>query len=170
VFLATYTLPIGRGLKLNLNSRLLDSLVGGWKLSNVYTLQSGPVLTWGDYIYYGGPLNLQNNQPNGPAFNTAQFNTISTPVTQQLANNIQTLDLQFNNLRRNHTSEIDTSMDKNFKFGERRYVQVRFEAFNLQNRVTFGAPNTTPTSTAFGTIGSQANTPRRLETALRLVW
>jgi len=115
-------------------------------------------------------LNYQSNQPNGPAFNIAQFNTVSTPVTQQLADNIQTLDLQFNNLRRNHTSEIDTSLDKNFKFAERKYVQIRFEAFNLQNRVTFGAPNTTPTSTAFGTIGSQANTPRRLETAIRLVW
>jgi Carboxypeptidase regulatory-like domain len=167
VFLATYQLPIGRGRKLNLNSRVLDSLVGGWQASGVYTLQSGPVLTWGDYIYYGGLLNLQNNQPNGLAFNTAQFNTVSA---QQLADNIQTLDLQFNNLRRNHTSEIDTSMDKNFRFGERRYVQIRFEAFNLQNRVTFGAPNTSPTSSAFGTISSQANTPRRLETAIRLVW
>ena len=170
VMLATYQLPIGHGRKLNLQSRWLDSLAGGWQLSGVLTLQSGPPLTWGDYIYYGGPLNLQANQPNGTAFNTAQFNTISTPVTQQLADNIQTLDLQFNNLRRNYTNEIDTSMDKNFKFGERRYVQIRFEAFNLQNHVTFGAPNTTPTSSAFGTIGSQANTPRRLETAIRLVW
>jgi hypothetical protein len=136
-------------------------------LSNVYTLQSGPVLSWGDYIYYGGPLNLHNNQPNGTAFNIAQFNTVSA---QQLADNIQTLDLQFNNLRRNHTSEIDTSLDKKFQFAERKYVQIRFEAFNLQNRVTFGAPNTAPTNAAFGTIASQANTPRRLESAIRLVW
>ena len=61
-------------------------------------------------------------------------------------------------------------MDKRFNFGEHRYVQIRFEAFNLQNRVTFGAPNTTPTNAAFGQISTQANTPRRLETALRLVW
>ncbi len=168
VALATYQLPIGRGRKLNLQSRWLDSLVGGWQgFRTVFTLQSGPVLTWGNYIYTGGPLNLQSNQPNGLAFNTAQFNTIST---QQLANNVQTFDLQYNNLRRNHTSEIDTSLDKNFRFGERRYVQIRFEAFNLQNRVTFGAPNTAPTNSAFGTIGTQANTPRRLETAIRLVW
>jgi hypothetical protein len=167
VAVMTYTLPIGRGKKLDTHNRVADFLIGGWLLSNVYTLQSGPVLTWGDYIYYGGPLNLQNNQPNGTAFNIAQFNTVST---QQLADNIQTFDLQFNNLRRNHTSEIDTSMDKKFQFAERKYIQIRFEAFNLQNRVTFGAPNTTPTSAAFGEISSQANTPRRLETAIRLVW
>lgn len=46
--------------------------------------------------------------------------------------NIQTFDLQFNNLRRNYNNEIDTSMDKNFKFAERKYIQIRFEAFNLQ--------------------------------------
>ena len=144
-------------------------------LTGIFTLQTGQPINWdngstttpGDYIYYGGPLNLQNNQPNGTAFNTAQFNTVSA---QQLADNIQTFDLQFNNLRRNHTSEIDTSMDKKFQFAERKYIQIRFEAFNLQNRVTFGAPNTTPTSAAFGEISNQANTPRRLETAIRLVW
>ncbi len=167
VMTATYQVPIGRGRKLNLQQRWLDTLVGGWQASGVLTLQSGPLLTWGDYIYYGGPLSLNAHQPNGAAFNTAQFNTVSA---DQLANNIETLDLQFNNLRRDPTKEVDTSLDKNFRFGEKRYLQVRFEAFNLTNHVTFGAPNTAPTNAAFGTIGSQANTPRRLETALRLVW
>ncbi len=62
------------------------------------------------------------------------------------------------------------SLDKNFGFGEHRYLQVRFEAYNLENHVTFGGPTTAPTNAAFGIIGAQANTPRRLETALRLVW
>jgi hypothetical protein len=167
VFTATYQLPIGRGRKLNLQNRLVDSLVGGWQTSGVLTLQSGPVLTWGDYIYYGGPVGLNAHQPNGLAFNTSQFNTVTA---QQLADNIQTFDLQYNNLRRDPSKQVDTSLDKNFRFGERRYLQVRFEAYNLTNHVTFGAPNTAPTNAAFGTIGSQANTPRRLETALRLVW
>lgn len=167
ILTATYQLPIGRGRSLNLQRRWLDTVVGGWQLSGVYTLQAGPLLSWGNYIYYGGPLNLNAAQPNGAAFDTTQFNTISA---QQLADNIQTFDLQFNNLRRDKTNQIDTSLDKNFRFGERRYVQIRFEAFNLWNHVTFGAPNTSPTNAAFGTIGAQANTPRRLETALRLVW
>jgi hypothetical protein len=170
VFTATYQLPIGRNRKLNLQNRVVDFLVGGWQSSGVVTLQSGPTLSWGNYIYWGGPLNLNAHQPNGTAFDTNQFDTISTPVNHQLANNIQTFDLQFNNLRRDPTNQIDASLDKSFKFGERRYLQVRFEAYNLANHVTFGGPNTAPTNAAFGTIGSQANTPRRLETALRLVW
>jgi hypothetical protein len=167
IMTATYQLPIGRGRTVNLQRRWLDTLVGGWQVSGVYTLQSGPVLGWGNYIYYGGPLNLQPNQPNGTAFDITRFNMVSA---QQLANNIQTFDNQFNNLRRDRTNQFDTSLDKNFRFGERRYVQIRFEAFNILNHCTFSAPNTTPTNAAFGTIGAQANTPRRLETALRLVW
>jgi len=167
VLTATYQVPIGRGRKLNLQHRWMDTVVGGWQLSGVYTLQSGPVLTWGNYIYYGGPLDLQTAQPNGPAFDITQFNTVTA---QQLGSNIRTFDNQFNNLRRDPTNQIDMSLDKNFSFGEHRYVQVRFEAYNLENHVTFGGPTTAPTNAAFGIIGAQANTPRRLESAIRLVW
>jgi hypothetical protein len=167
VLAATYQLPIGRGRLLNLQSRWMDSLVGGWGLSGILTLQAGPMLGWGNYIYYGGPLNLQPHQPNGLAFDITRFNTISA---QQLANNIRTFDNQFNNLRRDMVNQLDMSMTKNFAFAEKKYVQIRFEAFNLPNRVTFGAPNTTATNPAFGTIATQANTPRRIETAVRLVW
>jgi hypothetical protein len=167
VLASTYQLPIGRGRWMNLQSRWMDSLVGGWGISGILTLQSGPTLSWGNYIYYGGPLNLNPHQPDGYAFDITQFNTISN---QQLGSNIRTFDNQFNNLRRDMVKQLDASLTKNFGFGERRYVQVRFEAFNLTNRVTFGNPQTNPTNSAFGTIGSQANTPRRIESALRLVF
>jgi hypothetical protein len=167
VLASTYQLPIGRGRTVNLQNRVLDFLVGGWGLSGILTLQSGPTLSWGDYIYYGGPLNLNPHQPNGLAFDITQFNTVAA---QQLADNIRTFDNQFNNLRRDMTKQLDGTLSKSFKFTEKRYVQFRLEAFNLTNRVTFGNPQTAPTNAAFGTIGSQANTPRRIESGLRLVW
>ena len=167
VLASTYQLPIGRGRKFNLQNRVADFLVGGWGLSGILTLQSGPTLSWGNYIYYGGPLNLTPHQPNGVVFDTTQFNTITA---QQLADNIRTFDNQFNSLRRDMTKQLDGTLSKSFKFTEKRYVQFRLEAFNLTNRVTFGNPQTNPTNAAFGTIGSQANTPRRIESGLRLVW
>jgi hypothetical protein len=117
----------------------------------------------------GGPLNLNNKQPNGPAFNTSQFNTVSA---QQLANNVRYFANQFNNLRRDYSNEVDMSLIKDFKFSEKGKVQITFEAFNLPNHVTYGNPSTSPTAgaTSFGYITSQANTPRRVETALKLVW
>jgi len=118
-------------------------------------------------IYYGGSLNLQAHQPNGHAFNTALFNTVSS---QQLADNVRTFDTQFNNLRSDPTKNVDLSLLKKLSLGERRYFQLRFETFNTTNRVTFSAPSVTPTSSTFGMITAQANTPRRLQVGGRIVW
>jgi hypothetical protein len=164
---ATYELPIGRNKLVNLRSRLANALVGGWNLNAMMVLQSGPVLTWGNVIYVGGPLNLNSGLPNGPAFDTTRFITASS---QQPADNIRTFDTQFGNLRRAPSENLDTSVSKNFAFAERRYVQLRIEAFNVTNHVTFGVPNTTPTSSAFGIISTQANSPRALQLAARVVW
>ena len=66
--------------------------------------------------------------------------------------------------------KLDFSTFKSFPFADRYRIEFREEAFNLTNRVTMGNPNLSPTSAAFGTIASQANTPRRIESGLRLVW
>jgi hypothetical protein len=163
----SYELPIGRGKPLNVGSRVVDALVGGWALNGVLSLQTGPPLSWGNLIYYGGPLNLDSHQPDGVAFDVTQFNRVSS---QQLANNIRTFDTLYNNLRRDPTKNLDLSLLKKFSLGERMYLQVRFETFNTTNHVTFDVPNLTPTSTAFGTISAQANTPRKIQTGARLVW
>jgi hypothetical protein len=123
------------------------------------------MLTWGDYIYYGGPLNLQPHQPQWTGFrhqpvqygDGAGARLRLTHVRQSAAGSGE---------------KMDVTMTKNFAFSEsgRKYAQIRFEAFNATNRVTVGAPNTTPTNAAFGTIAAQANTPRRIETGLKLVW
>jgi hypothetical protein len=118
-------------------------------------------------IYYGGPINLNSHQPDGPTFALSQFNTVSN---QQLSDNVRTFDTMFNNLRRDPTKNLDASALKRFSLGERKYLQIRFETFNITNRVTFGAPQLSPTNSAFGLITSQANTPRRIQMGARLVW
>jgi hypothetical protein len=166
----TYALPIGRGRALNLQNRVLDGIVGGWGLSGILTLQSGPVLNWGNIIYFGGPLDYNAHQPNGSSFVTSNFDTVTADA---LVFNIRTFDNQFNNLRRDATEELDLNMIKNFRVTEKgAHFQIRIEAFNATNRVTFAAPNTTPTAgaTTFGYIGAQANTPRRIQTTLKFVW
>ena len=50
-------------------------------------------------------------------------------------------------------------------------LTLRAEAFNLFNRVQFGPPNTTASTTAtanFGQVTTQANQPRLLQIAARL--
>ena len=46
---------------------------------------------------------------------------------------------------------------------------LRGDAFNMTNHVTFGAPNITPTNAAFGTITTQANSPRIVQLGARLI-
>ncbi|MCU1235924.1 MAG: hypothetical protein JWP63_3891 [Candidatus Solibacter sp.] len=167
VLAASYELPIGRGRRVDIARRLPNAILGGWALNGALTLQTGPPLSWGNIIYYGGPLNLNVHQPDGAAFDVTQFNRVSN---QQLSNNIRTFNTFYNNLRRDPTKNLDLSILKKFSLGERRYLQVRFESFNTTNRVTFGAPNLTPTAATFGQILTQSNTPRRIQTGARLVW
>ena len=59
---------------------------------------------------------------------------------------------------------------KNIYFREGVKLQLRGEAFNITNTPVFGLPNTTVGNPGFGVIGSQANQPRNLQIALKLVW
>ena len=168
VLSATYSLPIGRGKRFDLGSRWANMLAGGWNMNANMVVQTGPVIgTWGNIIYLGGPLNLNPTQPNGLAFDTSQFITASS---QQPVYNIRYFGSQFGNLRRAPSENLDFSVDKNFKFTERRYVQLRVETFNTLNHVTFGAPSLSATSSTFGTITTQSNSPRVVQLGLRVVW
>jgi hypothetical protein len=184
VLAAVYELPIGRGRKINLNSRILNSVAGGWVANGNLVFQKGPPIAFSTYIpYNGGPIELNNHQPDGQALNAAAFagcvaysiplpSSTACSSTVQPQSIIRTLDLQFNNLRRDATKNLDVSLLKKFVFTEsgRTYLQFRVEAFNVTNRVTFGAPQVAPTNALFGQISTQANTPRRIQTGLRLVW
>jgi hypothetical protein len=167
VLAVSYTFPIGRGKALDPHSRFLNAIVGDWSGNGTLTFQSGPPLSFGNLLYLGGPLNFNAHDPNGTTFDTKQFVTASS---LQLSDNIRTFDSQFNNLRRDATKNLDLSLLKRFTLGEKKYLQLRFESFNVTNRVTFAAPNLTATSTNFGQITAQANTPRRIQLGARIVW
>jgi hypothetical protein len=47
-------------------------------------------------------------------------------------------------------------------------MEFRIDALNVFNQVTFAAPNTNPTNSAFGVVTSQMNVPRRMQAMLRL--
>ena len=69
-----------------------------------------------------------------------------------------------------HTNNVDITLTKTFRIGEKVRVQFRAESFNLTNKPLFATPNLTPTSAAFGTITSQTNNPRYIQFGLRLTF
>lgn len=163
----SYDLPFGRGQALLSSANpVLRQIVGGWTLNAIYTAQPGAPLTWGNVIYFGGPLNLNPHRVDG-AFDITRFNRVSN---QQLEFNRRTFPTRFANLRADGVNQIDFSVIKAFKITEKVDFTYRCEFFNGGNRPIFSAPQLNPTATNFGTITNQSNQPRRIQMALRIVF
>lgn len=73
-------------------------------------------------------------------------------------------------LRGDRVENVDFSVFKNFSIRERSQLQLRAEAFKAPNRVIFGDPNTTVGDINFGRVTSQANAPRQIQLALKLIF
>ena len=74
----------------------------------------------------------------------------------------------FSSLRSDGINDLATSLMKNFRIAEKVMLQFKADAFNAVNHPVFAAPNVTPTNSAFGTIGSQANRPRLMQVAAKI--
>ncbi len=162
-----YAFPFGRGRRFGGGiNKGLDALVGGWSISCIYTWESGAMDSWGNVIQIAGqPLEQDPGNP-AAAFNTAAFDKVT--ADQPNGSDYRTFPSLF--LREQNTNNADLSAFKSFTFGERVNLQLRLDAFNALNRVQFGSPNVTPTSSAFGTITSQANTPRVIQIGGRIAF
>lgn len=115
-------------------------------------------MTGADPATHGSMKSRINDYVNAAAF--------SKPAPFTFGNAPRTLS----NVRAPGTQNIDLSFFKNFPATERINVQFRAEAFNLLNQVVFGNPNMTLTSGQFGVISSQANTPRDIQFALKVLF
>jgi hypothetical protein len=169
-----FELPIGRGKALLGNARgVVDALAGGWTLQGWFEGQTGDALGFGtNTIFYGnlGDIALPVSERSADRW----FNTdagFEKDPAKQLAQNIQTFPSRFNGIRADGINNFDVSIFKNFRITERLRAQFRLETFNTLNHVQFGAPNTTPTNTAFGTItGEKGHGQRQLTLALKLIY
>ncbi|MGI8783181.1 MAG: hypothetical protein ACR2L2_05980, partial [Acidobacteriota bacterium] len=174
-----YELPFGRGRSLGNDwNRVTDTLLGGWQVNGIATLQTGLPLT----INAPNTCNCFNNglRPNinGSAkldgdvhdrleqyFNTSVF---SQPALYTFGNAPRALA----DVRSPGTHNWDFSVFKNFRVSEGFSVQFRAEAFNLLNRVQFGFPDQSfgNLGRGFGRITSQANSPRQMQFALKVLF
>ena len=167
VLSGVYALPFGEGQPFGSGAApWVRTVIGGWSVSGIYTYQSGAVLTWGNVIYLGGDLQWDPRNVDR-AFNIAAFNT--NPA-QQLDRNIRTLPSDFGELRLDAVNTLNLALVKNTTIAKGTTLQLRAETFNAFDRVQFPAPVTAPTNSTFGQITSQANAPRSVQFAARLMW
>jgi hypothetical protein len=177
VLSGTYELPIGRGKAIPLNSQLANTLLGGWKITSIFSRQVGAPIFWvngsstapGDYLYFGAPLHLDPRGVNGTAFDKTAFDTASADTFQY---HIRTFSSTFGNLRADGINQLDSSILKRFALTEsgQRYFELRGELFNVPNHAVFAAPNTTANNSQFGQITATVNRFRTLQLSARLVF
>jgi hypothetical protein len=74
------------------------------------------------------------------------------------------------NARMPGTNNLSASLFKHIPLylREGARLEIRLEAFNVLNRVQFGAPNTNVGDPTFGQITAQANQPRQVQVGMKL--
>ena len=77
---------------------------------------------------------------------------------------------RFSDVRSDGVNVWDLSAIKNTRLRENVTLQFRGEFLNAFNHALFSNPNTTPTSTAFGTVTSQRGYPRRIQLGMKLLF
>jgi hypothetical protein len=167
-----WELPIGRGRRFGGQlPAVIEAVVGRWQLNGVVQRQSGPPLGFGDVwtLFTGDSTKValpKDQRSVDRWFNTgAGFNRNSA---QQLSQNIRVSALRFSDIRGDGQARYDFSAIKAFDLTERLKLQFRAECINAWNHPNLATPNTTVTSTAFGTITLQ-DPPRTFQFSLRLV-
>lgn len=171
ILASTYTLPYSATGGTGFAGHLTHAVLGGWAVSGIYLLQSGAPLGFGNLIYNGGDLRLNTRQtsPGVAAIDVTRFDRVSADQPTASVNgvsvqtNIRSLPSTFSAYRADKTNNLDASVARQFSFRERFTGELRMEAFNALNHAQFSGPNLSPTSSAFGIISSQANTPRVIQ-------
>jgi hypothetical protein len=162
-----WELPFGQGRKW-LTSGWLNRIAGGWQAMVIFTKQVGAPLGFGNAIFNGNLHDIElpsDERTIYQWFNTSLFNT--NPA-QQLADNIITMPLRLACVRDGGLNEMDTSLIKDIRLHEQVSLQLRGEFINALNHPTFAAPNTTPSSTAFGAVTTLNQGARTSQVGLKI--
>src|SRR5262249_30304682 len=154
---------------------LAARLLGGWEAGVVFTAYSGGPL--GVTSSVNGTFSQGGGQrPNWDGRNPALVNptpyawldprVFSTPPSYQFG----TAPRPFSGVRSDYTRGADVSLHKDPQLHERLVLQFRAEAFNISNTPVFAPPNVSFGSPAFGVVSAQADLPRILQFALKLIY
>jgi hypothetical protein len=168
-----YELPFGKGKAWGRSANpVVDRMISGWQVQGIYTNQSGQALGFGNALLLPGETIADAVLPAGQRsvgqwFNISAFNRVSS---QQLSSNIVTLSSAFSGLRAPSVNNWDMSAIKNTQIRERVQLQFNAEFINALNHAQFTAPNTSPTSTAFGQLTGSYNWQRIIEFGLKIAF
>jgi len=174
-----YSIPFGRRQHWGRNiNPVVDAVLGGWQTNGIWRFDNGmpialsvsnsrPLPTYGaQRPNLVGPLTRNDGSNWLTQFFASPQNAV-TPAPFTVGNAPRTVGTA----RAPGTATTALSLFKQFSLGAMRegsFVEVRAEAFNALNHPQFAPPNTVVGSTAFGTVTSQANSPRQVQLGLKV--
>ena len=182
-----YVLPVGRGqMFMSGASRPVNLLVGGWNLTAITILQTGPFLTPTFSPTGDDPSGTNPGQRSAGGYQRPDCNSGVNPNTKTTpgiffnpaAFSIPGPDIgRFGNcpvgfLLGPSTKNFSASLGKNFAFTERFALRYEADFANLLNIRNLGDPNTKINSGNFGVVSSEQSAeqtgPRTIQMSLRL--
>jgi len=166
-----YELPFGPRKRFGGGAKgIARLLIGGWQVSYIYQAQSGAPIGFGNVLFYGDSSRIV--LPDGERTISRWFNTagFERDTARQLSWNVRTFPNRFSGLRADGMNNWDISLLKRTRLSERIASELRADFCNAMNHPQFSGPNTSPTSTAFGTITSEAQWPRTIQVSVKLVY
>ena len=184
-------LPLGPGKKW-LNSGIGSQVLGGWRVTAIYTISDGSPfgITDNAYGFCNGagvlsdrPMMIGNPLPSGfhqtPShwFDTGAFDFSGTCPAGGLIDLTGPFDVHkafgnapryFSNIRNPGVNNFDFSLQKDFKIPAREQMRLTFSAdfFNLPNHPEFAEPNANPLVSNFGQISRTAFNSRTTQLGL----
>jgi len=174
VLSANYTLPVGKGQRVDFQNGVANNVLGGWKMNLIFTAQTGlpftPALA-SSVSNAGGsrPERFKEGTLEDPTrvkwFDTS-FNTADAawgvPATFTFGNSGR--NILFGPGRVN----FDYSLFKDLALTETLNLQLRAEFFNLMNTPQFDLPNASIGGNNAGIISAVLGNPRQIQFGLRL--
>jgi len=175
---SVFELPFGEGRRW-LTSGIANQIAGGWRIAVIQAYSSGFPIG----VTTNAPLNIFNgtNRPNvtgadwraplaGDKFNPLVDRFLNRAAFVQPVGELGNAPRINPDVRRFWNLAENVSVAKSIKATQKLDMDIRIEAFNIFNRVIWGAPNTNFASNDFGLINSLANTPRQMQLGLKLYW
>ena len=160
-----YEIPIGKGRShFSSLNRVADLAFGGWNTNMMLDWNSG-VPTGLNTGWDFSCADYQNPAQSSGAW----FNNTRSCYTQRAPFTLRQLTARHGNITDPTAVQINLSLAKKIRFGERVSMELRGEAFNAFNTPIRQGPNTDPNSTQFGILPvTQFNFPRNVQLGARI--
>ena len=175
-----YDIPFGNGFH-----GWKKYLFGGWSQSGIFSSQSGlPTTVFAAPIAGISDLLLNGTNNGNTAVNTAVdgdatqlhplpfFNTYTVPTTLPVSEPLLEHDGTSgrNHLRLDGQTGFDAAFSKRIRFTEHKYLQIRWESFNLLNHPNFAGYQNVFGGSQFNTYTSTATNARQMQLSARFIF